>query len=131
MQIPDLKSREKDGGFTFVEIIAVIAIIGILVSLALPKFINFEGDAKQKILYSALSELNAREELIWSKIKLSNRGWVDDDSLFSKLDTNFGADFKWAPKANTTGGNLHYRGENLKLNRIPSTTISPGQWSTK
>jgi len=68
MQIPDLKSREKDEGFTFVEIIAVIAIIGILVSLALPKFINFEGDAKQKILYSALSELNAREELIWSKI---------------------------------------------------------------
>jgi prepilin-type N-terminal cleavage/methylation domain-containing protein len=131
MLINDQKPREQIDGFTLVEIIAVLAIIAILASLSLPKFINLEGNAKQKILYSALSELNTREKLLWSKLKLSDEGWVDDAALFSQLDTDFGLKYKWAPKASTTGGHLHYEEEKIKLNRSPSTSISPGKWSIK
>ena len=131
MLINGQKSMENNEGFTLVEIIAVLAIIAILASLSLPKFIDLGDNAKQKILYSALSELNTREKLVWSKIKLSNEGWVDDATLFSQLDTDFGPNYKWAPKASTTGGHLHYEEEKIKLNRSPSTAISPGEWSIK
>jgi len=131
MLMNDQKGREKIKGFTLVEIIAVLAIIAIFASLSLPKFINFEGKAKQKLLYSAMSELNSRENLLWSKIKLSNEGWVDDVALFSQLDTDFGPNYKWAPAASTTGGHLHFEEEKIKLNRSPSTAISPGKWGIK
>lgn len=118
-------------GFTLVEVIAALAIIAIIASLSLPRFINLDGNAKQKALHTALSELNAREKLIWSKIKLSNQGWINDDTLFSELDTDFGPNYKWAPIASTAGGHLHYQDQNLKLNRSPSTSISPGNWAIK
>jgi prepilin-type N-terminal cleavage/methylation domain-containing protein len=131
MLINDQRLRAINDGFTLVEIIAVLAIIAILASLSLPKFINLEDNAKQKILYSALSELNTREKLVWSKIKLSTEGWIDDATLFTQLDTAFGPNYKWAPKASTTGGHLHYQEEKIMLNRSPSTSISPGKWSIK
>ena len=130
-RIRQLAYLEPENGFTLVEIIAVLAILAILASLSLPKFINLDGNAKIKALHSALSELNTREKLIWSKVKLSNGGWVDDVTLFSKLDTNFGPNYKWAPNASTTGGSLHFQEQKITLERSPSTAASPGKWSIK
>ena len=120
---------QTSSGFTLVEVIAALAIIAIIASLSLPRFINLDGNAKQKALHSALSELNDREKLLWSKIKISNQGWVDDDTLFSELDKDFGPNYKWAPIASTTGGHLHYQEQTLNLIRSPSTAISPGKWA--
>ena len=124
-----LTLNHTDKGFTLVEIIAVLAIIALLASLSLPRFINLDDNAKQKALNSALSELNAREKLLWSKIKLSNMGWIDDDTVFSQLDTDFGPNYNWAPQASTTGGHLYYQDQKLELSRTPSTASFPGNWT--
>jgi prepilin-type N-terminal cleavage/methylation domain-containing protein len=117
LRIRQLTFLQPENGFTLVEIIAVLAIIAILASLSIPRFIQLDDNAKQKALQSAFSELNDREKLIWSKIKLSDEGWIDDATLFSKLDTDFGPYFEWAPPADTTGGNLHYQNRQLLLKR--------------
>lgn len=39
--------RKKNGGFTLIEVIAVIAIIGVMASVLLPKFTNYINEAKK------------------------------------------------------------------------------------
>jgi len=39
--------RSKQQGFTLIELIMVIVILGILAATALPKFVDLSGDAKQ------------------------------------------------------------------------------------
>jgi prepilin-type N-terminal cleavage/methylation domain-containing protein len=128
-KIRQIIDTQQENGFTLVEIIAVLAILAILASLSMPRFIDLGDNAKQKVLLTALSDLNAQQSLLWYKMKYSNEGWIDDETLFSQLDTDLGSDYKWAPKATSTGGNLHFKDQKLKLMRNPSTAISSGKWT--
>jgi len=50
----------NENGFTLIEIIAVIIIMGILAAVAVPKFFSMQEDAKRAALNGALSEASAR-----------------------------------------------------------------------
>lgn len=50
----------NEKGFTLIEIIAVIIIMGILAAVAVPKFFSMQEDAKRAALNGALSEAAAR-----------------------------------------------------------------------
>ncbi len=118
----------NNGGFTLVEIIAVLSILAVLATISIPKFIDLSIHTEQKILDSAINDLNSRELLEWTKTKVSEQGWIDDKTLFSKIDYNLGKDFHWSPKAKTKGGKLHFRNTMNKLERTPSTSNSAGKW---
>ena len=67
MTIMDIKliSRVWDViGFTLLELIAVMAMISLLASLAVPLFIDLDASAGQKALGTAVSELNSRERMV-------------------------------------------------------------------
>ena len=54
------QSRKNEKGFTLIEIIAVIIIMGILAAVAVPKFFSMQEDAKIAALNGGLSEAAAR-----------------------------------------------------------------------
>lgn len=119
---------ESCSGFTLVELIAVLAIFGILASLSIPRFIDVSSNAGKQALISSVAELNGRESLTWCKIKLTATGWVNDQVVFSQVNTDLGTDYKWSPKAKINGGILHYKDSMIKLNREPSTAGNMGKW---
>ncbi len=49
-----LRHKRKNGGFTLVELVIVIVVIGILAAVAIPKFFDFTTDANEAACKGAL-----------------------------------------------------------------------------
>ncbi|MBI3581938.1 MAG: prepilin-type N-terminal cleavage/methylation domain-containing protein [Nitrospinae bacterium] len=47
----------RESGFTLIELVMVIVIIGILAAVAIPKFFNLSGSARQAVLEGAAGDL--------------------------------------------------------------------------
>jgi prepilin-type N-terminal cleavage/methylation domain-containing protein len=121
-------SIRNQKGFTLIELISVLVIMGVMGSVTVKKFDFITDTASERALIVAVKELNIRESLVWSKLKISNEGYTTDEDLFSALDKDLGAKFKWNPGPTIDGGMLHYESGSIVLNRIHSTTSAAGKW---
>lgn len=68
-----LKKRNQKG-FTLIEIIAVLVILGILAAVAIPKYMDMQAQARDKAMYGALSEGMSTMSLAYGKLMLSYSG---------------------------------------------------------
>ena len=121
-------SLRNQNGFTLIELISVMVIMGVMGSVAVKKVDFITDTASTKALAISVKELNVRESLVWSKIKISIDGYTTDADLFSALDKNLGAKFKWNPGPTVDGGTLHCESQSIVLNRTHSTTSAVGKW---
>jgi MSHA pilin protein MshA len=55
---------QKQRGFTLIELVVVIVILGILAAVALPRFVNLQSDAKASSMKGLAGGLRASMELI-------------------------------------------------------------------
>jgi prepilin-type N-terminal cleavage/methylation domain-containing protein len=118
----------NQNGFTLIEFISVMVIMGVMGSVAIKKVDFITDTASTKALAIAVKELNVRESLVWSKLKISNDGYSTDADLFSALDKDLGAKFKWNPGPTIDGGTLHCESQSIVLKRTPSETSAVGKW---
>jgi MSHA pilin protein MshA len=65
-----LKKRNQKG-FTLIEIIAVLVILGILAAVAIPKYFDLQADAKNKAAAAAVAEGKGMLNMAWGKAALS------------------------------------------------------------
>lgn len=54
------KKLNNQKGFTLIEIIAVLVILGILAATAIPKYIEILNESRAKVAQSAIAEVRAR-----------------------------------------------------------------------
>jgi prepilin-type N-terminal cleavage/methylation domain-containing protein len=115
-------------GFTLIELISVLVIMGVMASVVIKKFDLLTDNASITALKAGVKELNTQESLIWIKMKLSETGWAADLDVYDAVDKNLGTEYSWSPGPNISGGTLHYRSQSVALIRNKSSGKTPGSW---
>ena len=115
-------------GFTLIELLSVMVIMSVMVSVGIKKFDLLSDNANITTLRSGIRELNTRETVAWSKMKLSDTGYSNDTDVYNAIDKNIDPEYIWNPAPNTSGGRLHFKSQAIDLTRVPSTPTSPASW---
>ncbi|KLV06163.1 hypothetical protein ABT56_08935 [Photobacterium aquae] len=92
---------KRQGGFTLIELVVVIVILGILAVTAAPRFLNLQGDARGSTLEGLKGAINGATGIVYGKAAIEGKEQADGSSTAIDVDgitTSFGY-----PTAQDTG----------------------------
>jgi prepilin-type N-terminal cleavage/methylation domain-containing protein len=121
----DLQNQK---GFTLLEVLAVVVILGVLVSTAIHRYERLSDVAEKQSLAIGIRELNIRETLTWAQLKFSMAGWPGDDGVYDSVEKDLGQHYSLVVEPAKGRGLLRFKSNAASLSRIPSTIGTPAVW---
>lgn len=64
---------KRNAGFTLIELVIVIVILGILAVTAAPKFLNLQGDARESTLKGMKAAMESGASMVYSKAVIAGK----------------------------------------------------------
>jgi MSHA pilin protein MshA len=68
-----MKTLQKQAGFTLIELVVVIVILGILAATAAPKFVDLTNDAKISVMEGVQGALNSATDMAHAKALVADQ----------------------------------------------------------
>ncbi len=72
---------KKQGGFTLIELVVVIVILGILAVTAAPKFLNLQGDARKSAISGLKGAMDGASGIVYGKSAVSGKETVSSATV--------------------------------------------------
>lgn len=110
-------------GFTLVELIAVLIILGVIGTTVAFKFNTFTHSARDQMIDQSIAELNTREKLVWSNAKLADVHEDIDVYILERVARDIGAG------ATVSDDKITVRGTTADVVRTPADRTTPAIWS--
>ena len=83
----------RQQGFTLVEIIAVLVILGVLAAVAVPKYIDLTKEAETKSVAAVKAELQSRANMFYAQYLLDKTSTKNAQNLAAWVTESVGTDF--------------------------------------
>jgi len=119
----------KRNGFTMIELVMVIVILGILAAVAIPRFIDMRGNAEESVVSSLVGSLRTARGLAYSKLVLCGGMYGNNSPLhmghFVRLDNNPPQEFS-CTSGNISGHTIGVDGIRDSLLQNPGDNIMVG-----
>lgn len=97
-----MKSNTK--GFTLIELIVVIVILGIMAAIAVPKFVNLQQEARASVMQGVEGAVRGAATLVYSKSLIEGEESTDEGSVSVDIQPGVTVTTKFGyPNAGTSG----------------------------
>jgi len=87
------RKLKNEEGFTLIEVIAILVILGLLAAFAMPKFFDLQSRARQKPINAAISDIKSRVNQRFASQLLDDIIVDSVDYAEGAVGTNLGQDF--------------------------------------
>ncbi|WGY48575.1 type II secretion system protein [Vibrio sp. ABG19] len=93
---------KRQGGFTLIELVVVIVILGILAVTAAPRFLNLQSDARASALQGLKGAMQGAAGIVYGKAAISGVETSDEVVVISSAEGNVNTIFGY-PTASSAG----------------------------